>query len=251
MSVISLAVPVSGAVFRTSSYFASFMADLFSFGAAEEARRLRRQLESAENRILSLENALARKQAQLESLESLSHLPSAASMGKVPAEIHQVLGADVVAVDLSDWRRRLIIDKGANSGLKVGMAVTWNGAVVGRLSKVGPSSSVVELLTDPEFRLWIVNLRSRQQGIWKGTGTRECDIAYIPFDADVKEADPLLTTGFEGFFPEGIVVGKVSKPPVQRGHWFKQVFAVPKVDITTLESVIIIKKEPIPPEMLE
>jgi len=251
MSVVSLGAPVSETVSRTSSYVASFMADLFSFGAAWEARKLRQELEEARNKILALENTLARKEAQLKSLESLSRLPAAASLEKVPAEIIRVVGAGVAAMDLSDWRRRLIIDKGAGSGLKTGMAVAWNGAVVGRLSKVGPASSVVELLTDPEFRLWILDARSRQQGIWKGSGGRECEVAYIPFDADVREGDWLLATGFEGLFPSGMVAGKISKPPVKRGHWFQQVSAVPEVDITSLESVIVIKKERVAAEMAE
>jgi rod shape-determining protein MreC len=118
--------------------------------------------------------------------------------------------ADVVSVDLSRLRQRLVLDKGDFSGLYRSQAVVDSAGLVGQLVRVGPWSAEVMLITDPAHAVPVEVLRTGLRTIAEGTGNEEeLRLPFLPATADVKAGDELITSGLGGVFPAGIPVGVI------------------------------------------
>jgi len=72
---------------------------------------------------------------------------------------------------------------------------------------------------------------------------------YIPALADADVGDTIITAGIDGIYPKGIPLARVTK--VAEGKdLFKSIQCVPTVDFGSLEDVIILKTNKIPPEVV-
>ncbi len=120
--------------------------------------------------------------------------------------------ADVVSVDLSSQRQRLVIDKGDRAGLYRSQAVVDASGLVGQLVRVGPFSAEVMLISDPGHAVPVEILRNGVRTVAEGTGNEdELRLSLLPATADVKAGDTIVTSGLGGVFPAGIPVGTVTQ----------------------------------------
>ena len=130
----------------------------------------------------------------------------------LPPLITRTQLADVVNADLGRLRQRLIIDKGDTHGLFRSQAMVDSAGLVGQLVRVGPWSSEVMLITDPEAAVPVEIVRSGVRSIAVGMGNaQELQMPYLPATADVKQGDLVVTSGLGGIFPAGVPVGEVSE----------------------------------------
>jgi rod shape-determining protein MreC len=66
---------------------------------------------------------------------------------------------------------------------------------------------------------------------------------YVPGTADVVTGDLVVTSGIDGIYPKGFVIGKVER--VERGPGTFHVIAVrPSVDFARLEEVLVVLTPP-------
>jgi rod shape-determining protein MreC len=68
--------------------------------------------------------------------------------------------------------------------------------------------------------------------------------AMVPTHAGVKEGDTLITSGLGGIFPKGIPVGLVKEVRRADLDVMRKLDVTPFQDITTLEEVFIMQKDP-------
>jgi len=66
---------------------------------------------------------------------------------------YKTVVAQVVGESPSNFQNTVEINVGSRQGIGVGMAVTDGAGLIGRITKVSPSTAVVLLLTDPEFAI--------------------------------------------------------------------------------------------------
>jgi rod shape-determining protein MreC len=66
---------------------------------------------------------------------------------------YKTVVAQVVGESPSNFQNTVEINVGSRQGLAVGMPVTDGAGLIGRITKVSPSTAVVLLLTDPEFAI--------------------------------------------------------------------------------------------------
>jgi rod shape-determining protein MreC len=66
---------------------------------------------------------------------------------------YKTVVAQVVGESPSNFQNTVEINVGTRQGLAVGMPVTDGAGLIGRITKVSPSTAVVLLLTDPEFAI--------------------------------------------------------------------------------------------------
>ncbi len=73
-------------------------------------------------------------------------------------------------------------------------------------------ASKVQLLTDQNAAAGALVERSRAQGIVKGPA-KEGVLAmeFVLATADIKVGDTIVTSGIDGIYPKGFVIGKVEK----------------------------------------
>ncbi len=152
------------------------------------------------------------------------------------------LPAQVIGEDASNWARTITIDKGARAGLKNGLPVVAAQGVVGRIIKIAPSSSRVLLITDASSAVAALIQRTRTRSVARGRG-EDLSLEYALHNADINVGDLLVTSGMGGVFPKGLPLGKVTAVKTGQFGLFQQVRAMPTVDFSHLEEVMVVVGE--------
>ena len=156
---------------------------------------------------------------------------------------YEVIAANSIAVSPSAIESQvIIIDKGSRHGLIKGMPVKTHEGVVGKVYIVGKSSSEVLLITDSLSAVDSYVQRSRERGIIKGDGSKWCVMEYLEKASDIIVGDKIVTSGKDGFFPKGILLGTVVEIFSTGGNIKAKIR--PNVDINSVEEVLVINKEP-------
>jgi len=203
-------------------------------GAHAENQELKRQLADAQIAMQS-EQALADR---ARSLEELLQLRSRVQLETTAAA---VIGATPPS-PTPDFRT-VTIDKGTRDGLRPDMAVIAPLGVVGRLIVPAVRSAKVQLLVDRNAAAGAIIERSRAQGVVLGTGDERLHMDYVSEVADVAVGDVVVTSGIDGIYPKGFVIGKVDAVE-KNGSSFKRISVRPAVDFLSLEEVLVITTPP-------
>ena len=120
------------------------------------------------------------------------------------------LAARVLAYESLPIRHRLTLDRGTRDGVFRGQVVVAGRGVLGQTLAVGPFSSEVILLSDPEHSVPVQILRTGQRTLAVGTGHVEfLNLPFLPLQTDVRTGDVLVTSGLGGIFPAGYPVAVV------------------------------------------
>jgi rod shape-determining protein MreC len=153
-------------------------------------------------------------------------------------------GASVIAGGASPEFRTITIDKGTGDGLRSDMAVISPAGVVGRVIQPSARASKVQLLIDRNAAAGAMIERTRAQGVVIGTGADELRMDYVSGSADVKVGDVVVTSGIDGIYPKGFVIGQIQS--VRRGAGqYTGIVLRPAVDFTALEAVLIVLTPPV------
>jgi rod shape-determining protein MreC len=193
----------------------------------------RLQQEIAQLRIgLQQERALAQ---QTRSLEQLLELRDRTDL--------TTTAAGVIGSGASPDFRTITIDKGTADGLRPDMAVIAPAGVVGRIITPSARAAKVQLLIDRNAGAAALVERSRAQGVVEGTGGN-LRMNYVSGTADVQVGDVLVTSGIEGIYPKGFVIGQIES--IERGAGeFSNIAIRPAVDFSSLETVLVVLTPPI------
>jgi rod shape-determining protein MreC len=148
-------------------------------------------------------------------------------------------GAEVIAASASPEFRTVTIDKGTSDGVLADMAVLAPAGVVGRVTRPGARAALVQLLVDRSAAVGVVVERTRVQGIVVGLGDGTLQMDFAPVTGDVASGDVLVTSGIDGIYPEGFVVGTVTSVAPGDGL-YHVVRARPAVDFSRLEDVLVV-----------
>ena len=155
----------------------------------------------------------------------------------------ETTGASVIAGPPVAEFRTMTIDKGTGEGLTRDMAVLAPAGVVGRVILPSARASKVQLLIDRDAAAGALVERSRAQGVVVGTGTDQLRMDFVPSSADIKAGDRVVTSGIEGIYPKGFVIGQIES--VQRGAGeYRSVVVKPAVDFSSLEAVLVVLTTP-------
>jgi len=214
---------------KTVHSFLGFLEDIAPFAVLREENRILRDRIDLLTRMAEEGQAINDENARLRNLLDFRKMIPYASM---PA---QVIGRDP-----SNWSNSLIIDKGAANGVKQNMAVMSTRGIVGRIVEIGKYSSKVLLITDPNLKVGVLIRRNRQGGVMVGRPGDRCKIIYIALDSDAKPGDKVITAGFGGVFPKGILVGEIEKVGKEEGRLYKYAIVKPSQDLSKLEEVLCI-----------
>jgi rod shape-determining protein MreC len=202
---------------------------LTAFKAENEKLRQRIQtLEVERNQWLEAEATNRRLQGLL---EFRSHLP----VGSVTASI--------IANSASTWFQSCLLDKGSADGVRKGMAVVTPLGVVGQVVSVTARSAKVLLLTDPNSGVDVLVQRTRTRGIVSGSLENGIILKYVKRSEDIQIGDRLITSGLDGIFPKGVMVGTVIKARKQNLGLFQYIEVMPAVTSERAEEVIAVNAD--------
>lgn len=181
------------------------------WSASSDFFRSRNTLRAENQALRERERALALRTLRLEALEA-ENARLRALDGPLPPLVSQSALLNVVNADLGRLRQRLVVDAGQNLDLYRSQPVVDARGLVGQLVRVGPWSSEVMLITDPEAAVPVEVVRSGVRSVAMGTGSStELDLPLLSAAADVRAGDVLVTSGLGGVFPAGIPVGTITE----------------------------------------
>jgi rod shape-determining protein MreC len=164
-------------------------------------------------------------------------------------ELKDVLGAKAVAAnvigsDATGVSRTLILASGSDDGLHAGMAVLANQGVVGKIIAVSPNASRVLLINDHNSALDGFDQRTRARGIVAGIVDDGLILKYADRSQDIQTGDTVVTSGLDGIFPRGLLVGTIQSVRREGPGLFLGVKIAPAVDFRELEQVLILTQPP-------
>ena len=153
---------------------------------------------------------------------------------------YNFISASVIGREPAALSRTIMINKGTAHGLKMGMPVIAPPGLVGRLTDVSWHSSKVLLFIDESSNIDVILQRTRTQGIIRGAGSRGCILKYISKTQDVKEGEVIVSSCICGVFPNGLLVGVISRVDRQDAGLFLKINITPFVDFSKLEEVLVL-----------
>ncbi len=153
--------------------------------------------------------------------------------------IGDTLPAQVIGRDASQWRSSLMLNKGKKDGITEDMPVVTAYGLVGMIVEVGAHLSRMILITDRAFKVSTLLQSSRVEGIVQGHGQGKAVMHYVDAKADIYPTDVVITSGFGGVFPKGLIVGGVKSVSQTRNKLFKEVAITPSIIFSSLEEVLI------------
>jgi rod shape-determining protein MreC len=166
----------------------------------------------ADNVRLASENLVLRlKLMRFESLEQENQRLRAARESAARA-VERTLVAEIVRVDLDPFRRRVLVNKGTRDGVFRGQAALDAHGIYGQVTRAGPVSAELILITDPEHAIPVQVNRTGVRTIALGTGRSGLlSLPYLPQNAQVETGDLLVSSGLGGVYPPGYPVGRVTR----------------------------------------
>lgn len=214
----------------------NFVHDYFDLvGVRQENVALRKelaQLESQRARMTELEVENRHLSDLLELKEALD----------TPAVAANVIGGDAGGIE-----RTLVLGEGSDSGLRRDLPVVSTEGVVGRLILVSPEAARVLLINDHNSALDAFDQRSRARGIVAGVVDDGLMMKYVDRSEDIKPGDTIVSSGVDGIFPRGLLVGRVGRVSQEGPGLFLNVEVSPAVDFRRLEQVLILTRKPTEP----
>jgi rod shape-determining protein MreC len=207
----------------------------FLVSVAHENQRLLKELGASRQKMIQQSELELENQRLRELLGFKRSLPSPA------------IAAEIIGKDPSAWFKTVIIDKGSTDGLRRGLPAVSSSGVVGQIVEVSARQSRLMLIIDRNSGADALVQRTRARGIVKGTSQDDCYLDYVLHADDVRVGDLVVSSGFDGVYPKGLLIGTVTAVDFKGGDFFKDVQITPAVDFDKLEEVLIILESPAPP----
>jgi rod shape-determining protein MreC len=154
----------------------------------------------------------------------------------------ELLPATAISRDASAFVQAITLDKGSDAGVKEGMTIiTWRG-VVGRVSRVSPTSSKVLLINDTSSSISgrMQNSESRVTGIIRGLPDGNLIMQRIPQEETLQAGETVVTSDFGGLMPDGLVIGTIKEVRRKDVDVLQEAVILPSADMKRLERLYVL-----------
>lgn len=185
-------------------------APMQAFAAMRESLATRTRVEADNVRLASDNLVLRLKLLRYESLEKENERLRAVRESSART-VQRSLVAELLRVDLDPFRQRVLVNQGTRAGVFRGQAAIDAAGIYGQVTRAGPFSAEIILITDPEHAIPVQVNRTGTRSIALGTGRSGLlSLPYLPQNADVIVGDLLVSSGLGGVYPPGYPVAKVT-----------------------------------------
>lgn len=218
------------------SPFRNFFSDVTNLG---RTRNKIEKLTAENNRLrLALQNR-KNADAELAQLKSVLDLAGTAE--------YKVVSAKVISQGSStSFTNTITIDAGSKSGIRPNMTVISGFGLVGLVKVVYSNSALIELASDPSFKVGARIAGSQQIGILSGQGSRKALLQLLDNSTTVKVGDVILARGSTGGRPfvPGVPIGEVTAVDNSASAVTQTADVKFYVNFSTLAVVSVVLKSP-------
>jgi rod shape-determining protein MreC len=164
---------------------------------------------------------------------------------------YRLVAANVIGRDPSLWYQQVQVDAGSDEGVVEGDPVIADGALVGDVTTVDPSVSIVTLITDHSIEVGAqVFDQNNDDGVLAPSvgNPNQLLLQDLPGNAQISGGEEVVTSGFKSgsltsLYPAGLPIGKVVAN-VNQNELFNsnQVQVTPAADLRHFDSVQILTR---------
>ncbi|MBM7660657.1 rod shape-determining protein MreC [Bacillus mesophilus] len=160
---------------------------------------------------------------------------------------YNAIQATVIARNPDRWHEILTLNRGSNHGVEINMAVITSEGLIGKVQYVSPFTSTVQLLSAPARTnriSAIIQGKDKTLGVIEGyDDVREALLfRRIPYDADIKEGDMVISSGLGGVFPQRLVIGSVLEVFPAEDGLTKTAYVEPAANLYDINHVIVVDR---------
>jgi rod shape-determining protein MreC len=206
------------------------------------------QRDQLKTQVARLTKELSNAQQALIQNQQLKHLVKLDNSIGVSA--YQPVAAHLISRDPTLWYATIEVDKGSDDGVRMNDPVIGDSGLVGKVSTVDATVSVVTLITDHSFAVTaqVQNQVGDTGVLVPAVGNpNQLLLQSLPPRAQIGVGQQVVTAGFksgqlESLFPPGIPIGQVSgasQNDLLNNH---QVQVNPAVDLRHLDTVQILTR---------
>lgn len=160
------------------------------------------------------------------------------------------VGANVIARDPTLWYQQVEVDAGTDKGVAAGDPVLADGGLVGDVSTVDASISIVTLITDANYAAAAqVTDKAGDQGILAPSlgNPNQLLLQDLPGRAQISPGDLVVTAGFKSgsltsLYPPGLPIGTVTSVNPNQLFNNNEVPLSPTADLRHFSSVQILTR---------
>ena len=220
--------PISFSIYKINQ---SISRQFYFISAARQSSQENKALKEQIGTLLSENAKIRQKLAELEAQVTQEKF--------INSKTYNLIAARPIGLS-----RYLNIDKGTDSGLKVGQAVVFKDNFVGRIVNISPALASIQLLQDPDSKIaaFSQGLEGKAKGVLLGQFGTDLIMDKILHEEKINEGDLVYSEGTEGFLPRGLILGKVISVAERENEVFKQAKVRPVFDIRDLELVFVIQE---------
>ena len=193
--------PVQKAGSWLVSPFRNFLSDVTHLGRTRN--KMEKLIAENEKLRLTLQNRKT-ADAQLKQLKGVLNLAGTAG--------YEVVNAKVISQgSTTSFTQTITIDAGTSSGVRANMTVLSGYGLVGVVKYAYRDSALVQLASDPAFKIGARIAGTQQIGILSGQGTRKGVLQLLDNTTQVRKGDALLARGSQNGRPfvPGVPIGEV------------------------------------------
>lgn len=159
-----------------------------------------------------------------------------------PREDIELISTFVIGKGSQELGQYFIINKGKRDGIKKNQAViASSGILVGKVVETLSDTSKILLITDTNSSISAIIQETRASGIVKGEHGLGLIMEMIPRDEEINFGETVITSGLEGFFPKGLLIGKIKETISSSSSIFQKAIIEPAVNVGELEMIFIVK----------
>lgn len=203
----------------------------------EELQAQNKELES------ELESLKAENEALKGDEDELSTLRNFYSMESQLASYTKV-GARVIGTTSTNWNQSFTIDRGSKNGIKVDMNVITDKGLVGIVTEVYDSYSVVTTMIADNSNVSAMDERTKDLCIVEGDITLMdsgiVKLSRIKTNAQMQSGDKVVTSNISSKYLPGLLVGYVKDITTDDSGLSKSGNLIPAADFDHLTDVIVI-----------
>lgn len=220
---------------------------IYLVNVKEENDRLRQQVGALQEELNQYVNSSIQFNLLREQLGFLEETPE------------RKVWAEVIGAAADNFHNVLLINKGHQAGIRRNFPVVLRQGVVGRIESVTALQAVVELIVDRRHRFPVLVQRTRDRLQARGSGGElelqsqdramasgqgdGLSVDRIRMLSDIQVGDRVITSGLDGIFPKGLLVGTITSVGREKHELFQVAEVKPVVDFSRIEGVFVILRD--------
>ncbi|MCB8915655.1 MAG: rod shape-determining protein MreC [Thermoleophilales bacterium] len=207
--------------------------------ARGERDRLQKELEQARGEAVA-------GQVALEDNRQLRKLVDLKENGKIP-DAYDPVTVNVVGRSPTVWYTTVSVNAGSSDGVEVNDPVISGDGLVGRISSVSGSGSVVSLISDSSSAVSAMVLPGGAQGVVRAKvgDPQTLVLEFLDETKNVTSGQTVVTSGWRGdglssLYPRGLPIGEITRAPIDEREAIQSVELRPFADLRNLDILQIL-----------